>query len=155
MFEDEEQRNRKKERWGIDDDEPEKRRKPAKTTVVNWDILNQEEILNCYDEIMKRLPPVELSKMNLEMELLLQFHTIRGLQNKVMDDDTIAVNQRAQVANAVASSLNRLAELQGEIYTSERFKMIEGALIRELNKLPEETAERFLVNYEQILKRHA
>ena len=130
-------------------------RKTSKLAIVNWDLLSEDEILAAYDEVMKRLPPVELSKMNLEKELLLQFHTVRGLQTKVMDDDDVAVNQRAQVANTVASNLNKLADPQAVIYTSERFKMIEGALIRELNKLPEETAERFLNSYEQILRRYA
>lgn len=132
-----------------------KLRKSPKLALVNWDLLSEEEILNCYDEIARRLPPVKLSEMNLEKELLLQFHTVRGLQTKVMDDDDVAVNQRAQVANSVASNLNKLADLQSTIYTSERFKMIEGALIRCISKLPEELAEKFLADYEQILKHHA
>jgi hypothetical protein len=127
----------------------------TKLNLVNWDLLSLEELLSAYADVQKRLPALELSQMNLEKELLLQFHTVRALQNRVMDDEEVAVNQRAQVANSVASSLNRLADLQQTIYTSERFKMIEGALIRAMSKLPEKVSEKFLADYEQIITRNA
>ena len=116
-----------------------------------WGALPIQTLLAYRDEIDRVLPPTELSKMNMEQEMVLQFHAIRALQNDVIDDDTLPPNQRAQVANAVTSSLNKLAELQLEIYTTERFKAIENLLIRSLSKLPEETAMEFVEGYEKIL----
>lgn len=131
------------------------KRAPKVRQDINWNLYNEEELLSIYDEVQKRLPSLKLSEMNLEKELLIQFHTVRGLQTRVMDDEDIPVNQRAQVANTVASSINKLSELQKEIYSTERFKMIEGLLIRTLTKLPEEVAEKFISDYEEILRNHA
>jgi hypothetical protein len=75
------------------------------------------------------------------------------LQNECIDDDTLPLNQKAQVANSVSSSLARLTELQNELYTSERFKAIENLLIRTLAKLPEDLASEFLDAYQAILEK--
>lgn len=123
-----------------------------KVAPFNWKALPIQTLLSYRDEIEQVLPPTELSKMNMEQELVLQFHAIRALQNDVIDDDTLPPNQRAQVANAVTSSLNKLSELQIEIYTTERFKAIENLLIRCLSKLPESVAMEFVEGYEKILE---
>lgn len=123
-----------------------------KVAPFNWKTLPIQTLLSYRDEIEQVLPPTELSKMNMEQELVLQFHAIRSLQNDVIDDDTLPPNQRAQVANAVTSSLNKLSELQIEIYTTERFKAIENLLIRCLSKLPESVAMEFVEGYEKILE---
>jgi len=117
----------------------------------NWSSLPTDLLIKYRDEITQQLPALELSKINLEEELLLQFHTIRTLQKDVIDDGDVPVNQRAQVANAVASSLNKLAEMQMGVYTAERFKNVENLLIRVLSKLPEESAAAFLTEYEKLL----
>ena len=118
-----------------------------------WSALPVSLLVKYRDEIIKHLPPTELDKFNMEQELLLQYHCIRELQNDVISDDTIPVNQRAQVANAVASVLNKIAELQVEVYTSERFKNIENLLVRTLSKLPEELAAEFLDQYELLINK--
>ena len=118
----------------------------------HWSAMPLETLLRCMDEIRAVLPPTNLSKMNMEEEMILQYRAIRELQNSVLDDDSIPANQRAQVANAVAASLNKLADLQKDIYMSERFKLIENLLIRTLGKLPEDLAASFLDEYEKILQ---
>lgn len=134
-------------------DGEEKSRKRTKLQPVNWDLLSEAELLSCHDEVMKRLPPTKLSEMNLEHEVMLQFYTMRNLQTSVMDDEDTPVNQRAQVGNAVGAILNRMTELQNTLYTSEIFKMIEGAMIRQLKKMPEDLAEKFLVEYAEIVRK--
>lgn len=89
--------------------------------------------------------------MDLEQELLLQYQVIRKLQNDVMDDRDVPANQRAQVANAVAASLNKLVDLQNEVYSSERFKKVETILIRHARRMPEDLAKGFLEDYEALL----
>lgn len=87
----------------------------------------------------------------MEQELLLQFHCLRELQSQVISDDELPLNQRAQVANSVNTTLSKLVEMQGEVYKQERFKAIEALMIRHLLKLPEEAAEKFLAEYERVL----
>lgn len=132
------------------DFDPNKAQKGAKNTF-NWSIYTVGELIRFRDEIGKQLPPMELEKMNLEQEMLLQLHTIRGVQNEIMDDEEIPPNQKAQVATAVAQSLNKLAEMQIALYSSERFKKIENILIRTLTKLPEDLAMEFLTQYEKAI----
>lgn len=137
-------------------DESVKTSTTAKSTTnkFNWAIYSTEELIVFRDEITKALPPIALGKMNLEEEMLLQLHTVRSLQNSIMDDDGVPANQRAQVANAVSASLNKLAEMQIELFSSERFKNIENLLIRTLNKLPEELASEFLTEYEKVIAKN-
>ena len=129
--------------------------KPGIKDPFTWDALPIDLLLKYRDEINTRLPPTELSKMNMEEEMLLQYHTIRTLQSEVLNDDSIPPNQRAQVANAVTSSLNKLSELQEQLYTTERYKAVENLLIKCLGKLPEAVAMEFLDGYEKILEKHA
>lgn len=129
-------------------DEPEEPKGPKQ---LNWGIYTIIELIRFRDEITKLLPPLTLKEMNLEEEMLLQYHSLRALQNDVLEDTQIALNQRAQVANAVANQLSKLADAQEKVYTQERFKAIESLMIRSLLRLPEETAADFLSQYEKLL----
>ena len=128
---------------------PEKSRDKGR---LNWKIYKQSELLQFLEEIKQELPPLSLKEMNLEEELLLQLHTVRALQAEVMNEEGVAANQRAQVANTVAASLNKVVEMQLQVYSSERFKRIEGLLIKQLSDLPEEVAKKFLDDYEAVLR---
>lgn len=124
----------------------------AEKAPFNWKSLPIDLLIKYHDEIRQHLPPLSLAEINLEEEMLLQYHTLRALQNDVLNDEKIALNQRAQVANTVASALGKLSDRQTETYTQERHKKIEAVLIRVLVKLPEETAAAFLKEYEKILE---
>jgi flagellar motility protein MotE (MotC chaperone) len=117
-----------------------------------WENHSTLDLIRFRDQITKLLPPLALSEMNLEEEMLLQFHTLRALQNDVLTQSSIALNQRVQAANAVASQLKALSDAQGEVYNQERFKAIEGLLIRSLSKWPEDAAAAFLEEYARILE---
>jgi hypothetical protein len=109
-------------------------------------------LIELRDQVTAKLPPLKLSEMNLEEEVMLQYLTIRELQTETINDDDVPVNQRAQVANSVTASLNKLTELQERLRPTERHKAIENTLIRCLSKLPEETASEFLDEYEKVLR---
>lgn len=123
------------------------------SATFQWAHMPQETLLQYLDEIKAVLNSTSLVEMNMEEELVLQYRAVKALQGRVIDDLETPANQRAQVANAVASSLARLADLQMTIYTSERFKRIETLLIRHLRKLPEDMAAQFLDDYEELLER--
>lgn len=122
-----------------------------RTAPYNWSINTVAELIRFRDEITAALPPIELGKLNLEEEMLLQYHALRELQNDVMSDDEVPVNQRAQVANTVAATLKTLGDQQISLYTTERYKAIENLLIRHLSKQPEAFAEKFLAEYKEVL----
>lgn len=132
-------------------DNDEGRQKKPKT-VINWSIYTIDELIRFRDEIDQKLPPKELKDMDLEHEMLLQFHTLRALQAQALSDDEFPLNQRVALANSVSASLAKMTESQNALYSSERFKKIENLLIRHLNKLPEETAAAFIREYEALLR---
>lgn len=126
--------------------------KKEKAAPFEWKALPPELLIQFHDEIRECLPALELKEMNLEEELLLQYHSLRALQTQVLNDETLPLNQRAQVANSVMATLDRLVEAQAKVYNQERFKSIETILIRHLKKLPEEAAEAFLADYRTLLQ---
>ena len=123
----------------------------AAPPTFRWSALPLETLLRYLDEIRQVLPATTLLDMNMEEELILQFQAVRTLQNTILDDISVPANQKAQVANSVASVLGSIADLQNKVYSSERFKRIETLLIRHLNKLPEDVAAAFLEDYEQLV----
>lgn len=128
--------------------------RPAEPRLVTWPSLSTEDLIAYRDQITAELrtrTALSLKDLSVEEELLLQFHTVRVLQQQVIEDETIPPNQRAQVANSVNHVLSRVIDLQSEVYESERFKRIETALIRALDTLPEETAAKFLADYERVV----
>lgn len=118
-----------------------------------FDGLKPHELISYRDEIDRRLPPLTLGDIDLEEQMLLQFHSTRSLQSDVITEEGIPANQRAQVANAVAACLAKLTEMQERLYTSERLKMCEKVLIRCLAKLPDEVVEEFLALYKAELEK--
>ncbi len=117
----------------------------------NWEALSIPDIIELYDQIRQHLPPVALKDMDIEEEMLLQFHTLRALQTELLNDDEQPLNQRVALANAVTSNLGKLGDLQQSIYTSERFKLIETLLIRMLSAMPADVSAQFLADYEALL----
>lgn len=124
--------------------------------VFRLNLLTTEELLRLHAQVVVRLPPTELSKMDLEKELLLQYHSVCALQAAINEDPAgIPFNQRAQVANTVSSVLKSLIDLQDVVYPQERFKAVESVLIRVLCKLPEKAAAMFIKEYEEVMVKYA
>lgn len=116
--------------------------------LISLDNLDTGELLALRAEIDIRLPSTSLQQMDLEKELVLQYHRVQALQERVLTDLGTPANQLAQVSNAVASTLQQLVTMQTKFHTSERFKEIESRLIRALDKVPEEYLVEFFEWYE-------
>lgn len=127
-----------------------KREGPAKSRQ-NWSLNTVAELVRFREEITSALPPLQLGKLNLEEENLIQYHTLKELQSSVMEDEEVPANQLAQVANAVAAVLKTLGDQQAALYTSERYKSIENLLIRHLTSREDEFSEKFLAEYRELL----
>jgi hypothetical protein len=141
-------------RVSADPDAPAQATAPEQRAPHDFDFngLPVDELLRLRGEIEQRLPALALKDLDLEKELVLQFLASQRLQAKVLTQADTPANQKAQVANALASSLAALAKFQTEVHSSERMKRIEIALIDAINLLPNEAKEAFLTAYAAILE---
>ena len=114
------------------------------------DTMTHDELRELRDEIDRRLPEDKLSQMDLTQELLSQYRLVKRLQDSVLMDDSIAPNQRSQVAGQVASTLQQLVKMQTEFHNAERFRAIENLLIKSIKMMPLDAAEAFISEYEKI-----
>ena len=114
------------------------------------DAMSVDELRELRDEIDRRLPEDKLSQMDLTQELLSQYRLVKRLQDSVLMDDSIAPNQRSQVAGQVASTLQQLVKMQTEFHNAERFRAIENLLIKSIIMMPLDAAEAFIAEYERL-----
>lgn len=112
--------------------------------------LSLDDLRRLKSEIEAILPAESLGNINLEHELVEQYTKVKRLQDEVLEDEKIPLNQRAQMAGQVASTLQHLVKMQSEFHTSERFKAIENLMVKFMKKLPKDVAEAFLDEYEGI-----
>lgn len=115
--------------------------------IKDWDV---EELLELRASIDALLPSTALRDMDLEKEMVLQYHRVVALQTRVLGDDRTPANQLAQVSNAVASTLQQLVTMQTKFHTSERFKKLESLMIHYMKKLPLDVAEAFIDEYAKL-----
>lgn len=118
--------------------------------ALQYGVSSLAERIDLYDEIKRSLPPHSLQDLDLTEELVLQFMRVKELQTSVLSNDKIPANQKAQVANAVASILGQLTKLQTDLHTAERFKAIENLMIRYMKRLPIDVVEAFIDEYERL-----
>lgn len=132
----------------MDRDELERKQPAPKNLSIHS--MSVPELLALRQAITEKLPNIALKDLDLEQELVMQYETLKRLQEEVLSDPDIPANQRAQVANAVGTNLQSLAKMQVQQYTGERFKQIEMLLINLLNTWPPEMVEKFFVEYEAV-----
>lgn len=114
---------------------------------LNLASMPQVEILRLRDECNALLPPTSIKDLDMAKELAEQFHRVKILQQEAAEDDDTPTNQRAQVANTVASTLKALVNLQAEAYNVEQFRKMEAALVRALRTLPKPQQDEFFKAY--------
>lgn len=112
--------------------------------------MELEELLALKAQIEEMLPPAQLTEMDLEREIVMQYHRAKALLAKVVADSSTPANQKAQVANSCAAALESLVKMQTKLYSAERMKAVEQVLIKALKTLPTATQEEFFVAYEKI-----
>jgi len=120
-----------------------------------WASFATEDLIAYRDQILEALSnkgvALTLMDIDMEQELLLQYHSLRVLQSKVIESESVPVNQIAQVCNSLSGTLAKVSDLQNSTYDSERLKKIESILIRALRLLPEEPCAAFLDEYAKLL----
>lgn len=116
---------------------------------VDISLYDDMELLVLRHRIDAMLPPMRMSEMNLEEEVVRQFMTVKALQGTTLSGNDEA-NKKASVVNACAAALQTLAKLQIELHSAERFKTIENLLIKHLKAWPEDLARAFLEDYAKL-----
>jgi hypothetical protein len=113
--------------------------------------MSEEDLLILRGQIDERLQ-VELKHINLTEELGLQYRQGQALLKDAQDDPEIPPNQRAQVYNSVASMLDKIIKLQGEVYSQERLKKYEAAFLKAASIMDATARAAFFDLYEEYLQ---
>jgi hypothetical protein len=116
---------------------------------VDISLYNMTELLALRNRIDSMLPPMQMSKLNLEEEVVRQFMTVKALQGAVLSSNEES-NKKASVVNACASALQTLAKMQVELHDAERFKKIEAMMVKYIKLLPMDIATKFLNDYANL-----
>lgn len=111
-------------------------------------VLPESELRRVKFFIDQRLPQDGVESMNLEVELVSQYHTVKDLQDETLADEGIPANQKAQVANSVASTLAQLIKLQEDLKHQETLKIMESVIIEVMKMQPESIKAEFFEQYE-------
>lgn len=120
---------------------------------IIWKGMSVAELTRHMTELRACLPPTALVDINVEEELLLQYAVMREFQTEVITDTKTAANQRSQVGSAVSKLILDIADRQKEVYSSERVKRLETALIRTCrDHMPEEACAQFLTAYARMAR---
>lgn len=104
---------------------------PAKVDPLEG--LNDEQLLQLRNRIDARLT-VDIDQLNLTEELGLQFRAAKLLLANLQDADDVPANQKAQVFNSVSAMLTKIIEQREFVYSAERLKRFEAALLKTLEQ---------------------
>lgn len=118
------------------------------TGRVSLDGMTHQQLRELREEIDRKLPDNSLDELNLEKELVGQYHKTKLLMDEVLHDDETPANQRAQVANSVVSTLAQLVKLQEDLRRDETLKLMETCLMDKLKSMPSDFKDAFFEDYE-------
>lgn len=116
-------------------------------------VLPESELRRVKFFIDQRLPNSEIGSLNLEEELVQQYLLVKDLQDSVISDISIPANQKATVANSVASTLSQLIKLQEDLRREENLKLMEAVLIEVVKTFKDSDKEEFFSEYNRLAKK--
>lgn len=93
-----------------------------------------------------------LKNLNLDGELYAAYARAKNYLAIVQADEEIPPNQVAQVMNTLTAILDKIVKLQTELYSAERVKKLEAAMIQAIKLAPPESQQVFLEQYQTLLK---
>ena len=93
-----------------------------------------------------------LKSLNIDEELYMTYAKAKNFLVDVQMGDETPANQVAQVFNTISGILKEIVKMQTELYSAERVKKLEAAMITALKLVPEEAQESFFTEYEKLLK---
>ena len=117
---------------------------------INVGALPDHQLRMLRASIDAKLPRDSLKDVNLEAELVSQYHRVLELQENTLANYDIPANQKAQVAAQVASVLQQLIKLQTDLDLATKLRLMEEALVESLQTLPEEARHMYFESYERL-----
>lgn len=94
----------------------------------------------------------DLARLNMAEELGLQYRQGKHLLALIQNDNGTPANQKAQVFNAVAGMLEKIVKQQKIVYSAERMKRCESAILKVLMHAgSEDDKRRFFDLYGEFL----
>lgn len=94
---------------------------------------------------------VTVENLDIAGELGGLYKSAKDLLDSVLTDSDVPTNQRAQVLNSVSALIQQIAKTRTDVYTAERLRKLEQALIRTLYDISPELKEQFMADYERAL----
>lgn len=101
------------------------------------------EVRNGIDE----LQPLDLEALDLTAELALQYRQAKALLQEVQRDSATPANQKAQIFNTVRNQLGDIVKQQESVYSMERLKTFETALLKAANAMTPDARDLFFDLY--------
>lgn len=100
-----------------------------------------DEVLGCLEALsdaqlmnlrhhLDNLLGIEINNLNLSEELGLVYRQGKDLLKTIQADDRVPANQKAQVYNSVAAQIDKLSKMRDKVFSQERLKRFEAALIK-------------------------
>ena len=94
-----------------------------------------------------------LQNLNLDSELYESYAKAKNYLATIKDDtDNATPTQVAQVFNTINGILKEILKMQTELYSAERVKKLEYAMVSALKLAPKDVQDSFFEQYEAILK---
>ena len=117
--------------------------------LVDLTVFSNSDLLTLRDQINEKLK--DLGSIDLVTELVGQFTRTKAILEEIEDDHDVEPQKKAAIINACSSMLKQLTAAQKELYSTERVKKIERAIIVSIKDLPVKNRQRFLDEYEEAL----
>lgn len=112
--------------------------------VFDLEKMSQADLLVLHGKIEARLSGLTLDEVDLTRETLLQLQKAKHLQAEASKKDSkVPMNQQAQVQNSIANIITTLAKVQMDLFTSERHKRIQAAVVRVVKTLEKDKQDAF------------
>lgn len=92
-----------------------------------------------------------LRNLDLDGQLYTTYAKAKNYLAEIQNIEDTPANQVAQVFNTISGILKEIVKMQTDLYSAERVKKLEAAMIQAIKLAPKEAQEEFFKEYEKIL----
>jgi hypothetical protein len=92
-----------------------------------------------------------LRSLDLDAQLYTTYAKAKNYLAEIQNLEDTPANQVAQVFNTISGILKEIVKMQTDLYSAERVKKLEAAMIQAIKLAPREAQEEFFREYEKIL----
>lgn len=116
--------------------------------------LSEAELLQLRAEVDATLGITTMADIDIGHEVALQLRTAKVLLGMAMNDDEANPSQKASTCSTVQRIVQDLTKMRINLYSAERNKQIEEAVINVMRDQSTEIKDAFFADYERILSTH-